>query len=182
MPVYAAAAGSANSDTTVWVQPPAGVLWEGPNLQILVGPSVQRSLLDIVLGATPSCLWEIGPVASGPDWSTSDLMASLALQKLLHGSREAGGPEAQALDARIRTDVSLFVSSQNDNDGGWSWTGGSAGATATPRRGSFGPWPAGRRATWCPTRASTGLWITCATRLHRPTRATVRRRRSCCTP
>ena len=61
-------------------------------------------------------------ITVGLEGSTSDLMASLALLKLLGGSREAGGPEAQAIDGRIRSSLSLLVSSQND-DGGWSWTG-----------------------------------------------------------
>ena len=54
-------------------------------------------------------------------------MAAIGLQKLLAGTRQAGGPEALALDARVRGALSLLISSQND-DGGWSWTGG-AGAS-----------------------------------------------------
>ena len=37
-------------------------------------------------------------------------------------SRDAAGPQAEGLDARIRSAVSLLVSSQN-SDGGWGWTG-----------------------------------------------------------
>ena len=48
-------------------------------------------------------------------------------EKLLGKAREAGGPQAQALDARVRATVSLLVSSQND-DGGWSWTGRGGGS------------------------------------------------------
>ncbi len=54
-------------------------------------------------------------------------MACLALQKLFATTRDAGGPQAQALDARIRSALSLLVSSQQD-DGGWTWTGHKAGS------------------------------------------------------
>ena len=49
-------------------------------------------------------------------------MAALGLQKLIGASRDSGGPEAMALDSRIRGSISLLLSAQND-DGGWSWTG-----------------------------------------------------------
>jgi tetratricopeptide (TPR) repeat protein len=126
MPVFATASGAATSDTTAWVEQPQKMQLERPGLQILVGPTVERSLLDIVLGPAPWCQLESSRIASGLEAGASDLMASLGLQKLLGGSREAGSPEAQALDGRIRAAISLIVSSQND-DGSWSWTG-SAGA------------------------------------------------------
>jgi uncharacterized protein YfaS (alpha-2-macroglobulin family) len=122
VPVFAAASGSNTSDGTAWVEAPEGMPAESATMQILVGPTVERSLLDIVLAPAPWCQLEIGRLASGLDSATSDVMASLGLQKLLGGSREAGGPEALALDSRIRGSVSLLLSAQND-DGGWSWTG-----------------------------------------------------------
>ncbi len=122
MPVFAIASGSATSDTTAWVEAPKNMPLESPGLQILIGPTVERSLMDIVLGPAPMCQIAAGRITVGLESSTSDLMASLALLKLLGGSREAGGPEARALDGRIRSSLSLLVSAQND-DGGWSWTG-----------------------------------------------------------
>lgn len=122
MSVYATASGTATSDTTAWVEPPAAMPFEAPSLQILVGPTIERSLLDIVLGPAPLCQIEVHNYASGLDTATSDLMASLGLQKLVSTTRDAGSPQAQALDGRVRGSVSLLVSSQQD-DGGWSWTG-----------------------------------------------------------
>ncbi len=127
MPVFATTSGSATSDTTAWVEPPERMSVRSPSLQILVGPTVERSLLDIVLGPAPSCQIEAARIASGLETTTSDLMASLGLQKLLGATREAAGPQAQALDGRIRSSLSLLVSSQND-DGGWSWTGRGGGS------------------------------------------------------
>ena len=134
MPVYATASGSATSDTTAWVEAPSQMTLESPSLEIIVGPTVERSLLDIVLGPAPRCQIETNRIASGLESSTSDVMASLGLQNLLGATRDAGGPQAEALDGRIRGTLSLLVSSQSD-DGGWSWTGrgGNSDRYATAR-------------------------------------------------
>ena len=121
-PVYVTASGSATSDATAWVETPKDIPLEGPSLQILVGPTMERSLLDVVLGPAPGCQIESFRYASGLDTATSDLLATLALQRLVKTTRDAAGPQAQALDGRVRASVSLLVSSQQD-DGGWSWTG-----------------------------------------------------------
>ena len=133
MPVYAAATGSADTDTTVWVESPsAGKREQGaaegvvakpsgtlpnPTLSIFVGPTIERSLLDTLFGTPPECQLEIGQIASDLESATSDLMASIGLQKLLGALRKAL-PEAQAIDARIRASASLLIAAQND-DGGW---------------------------------------------------------------
>ncbi|MCR4415379.1 MAG: hypothetical protein NUV77_23460, partial [Thermoguttaceae bacterium] len=122
MPVYATASGTATGDATAWVELPQDMPLEAASLQILVGPTVERSLLDIVLAPAPACQVEVFRVASGLDSATSDLLAAIGLQKLVAGTRDAGGPQAQALAERIRSSISLLVSSQQD-DGGWSWTG-----------------------------------------------------------
>ena len=122
MPVYATAGGSASADTTVWVEPPAQMALASPSLEILVGPTIERSLLDVLFGPAPACQFESLRFASGIDSTTSDLMAAIALEKLLGTTRDAAGPNAQALDARVRSAISLLVSSQQD-DGGWTWTG-----------------------------------------------------------
>jgi len=130
MPVFATAGGSATSDTTAWVEAPKEMPLQGPSLQILVGPSVERSLIDVVLGPAPPCQIDAGRFTAGLETATSDLMASLALQQLVAGqdskvpetTGRARGAQSQALDSRVRSSISLLVSSQND-DGGWSWTG-----------------------------------------------------------
>jgi len=120
--VFATAGGSTDANTTAWVEAPESVPFRSPSLQILVGPTIERSLLDIVLAAAPSCQRETLLISSEAESVTSDLMASLALQKLLGLSPDADGPQAQALDARIRTAISQLVSTQT-NDGGWRWSG-----------------------------------------------------------
>ncbi len=122
MPVFATASGTATSDMTAWVEPPKDMAIAGPSLQILVGPTVERSLVDIVLAPAPRCQLETSRLASGMESTTSDLMALVGLQELLSASRAQGTPDLQAIDQRIRGATSALVSSQND-DGGWSWTG-----------------------------------------------------------
>ncbi|HUY89785.1 MAG TPA: tetratricopeptide repeat protein [Pirellulales bacterium] len=134
MRVFATAGGTASSDTTVWVEPPADMPLEARTLEVLIGPNVERSLLDILLAPAPLCQWEAVRVGSGLDTTASDLMAAVALQKLVGATRQAGGPQAEALDGRIRASISLLISSQND-DGSWSWTGkGGAGNRYTSSR------------------------------------------------
>ncbi len=127
MPVYSTAGGSASSDTTVWVEPPKEMTLNDQRLEIMIGPNVEQSLLDVLLAPTPLCGVDALRLASGLDTTTSDLMAALALEKLIGGTRHAGTPQAEALDGRVRSALSMLVSSQND-DGGWSWTG-KAGAS-----------------------------------------------------
>ena len=122
MPVFATASGAATTDTTALIEAPAKMTVERPSLQLIIGPTVEKTLLDIVLGPAPWCQLEAIRLTTGLESTTSDLMAALGLQKLIGASREGGRPEAQALDGRVRSSVSILISSQND-DGGWSWTG-----------------------------------------------------------
>jgi uncharacterized protein YfaS (alpha-2-macroglobulin family)/TolA-binding protein len=122
MPVYSTASGTATGDTTAWVEPPKDMKIRGASLQVIVGPTVERSLLDVVLGPVTACGFEMSRISSGLDTATSDLLASLGLQKMLTTTRDAGGPQTAALDTRVRSSIGLLISSQSD-DGGWSWTG-----------------------------------------------------------
>ena len=112
IPVFGAASGSATSDATAWVEAPADMPVEAPYLQILVGPTVERSLLDIVLGPAPVCQIEVGRIASGLDSATSDLLASLGLEKLLSvraRSRWPGGPGSGRPSAGEREPLDLLA-------------------------------------------------------------------------
>ena len=87
MRVFRTASGSAQGDTSAWVELPAEMPVVAPSLQIVLGPTVEQSLLDVVLGAAPWCQVETSRFASGLETSTSDLMASLALLELPPGVR-----------------------------------------------------------------------------------------------
>jgi len=130
MPVYSIAGGSAAGDVTAFVEQPKSMTLASPRLQVIVGPTVERSLLDTVLAPATWCQLEAGGIASDADSAVADLMASLVLQKLLGATRDAAGPYAESLDARIRSSISLVISLQND-DGGWGWA--SAGKKTSNR-------------------------------------------------
>ena len=118
----AAASGTSTGDATVWIDLPAEVPPAQASLQITIGPTIQRSLLDILLGPPSTGLWATYRVSASLDSATSDLMAGVAIEKLLAGARDAGGPQARTVAERIAAAISLLVSAQQD-DGGWSWTG-----------------------------------------------------------
>jgi len=120
-PVYAAVGGTASSDTTLWLETPADVVPSTCRLQVAIGPSVERSLLEVVLAAPAPCQTLSRQWASDVETTTSDVLAACALQQLLSTTRDAGGPEAAALDSRIRAGLAALAVLQAD-DGGWKWT------------------------------------------------------------
>lgn len=121
LPVYNISGGSAAADTTAWVEAPANVADDARSLQILLGPTVERSLLDVLFGPATVCQIDNVRLAASLDTATSDALSAIALAKLLSADDKAS-TTVQALDARLRSTVSLLVAAQND-DGGWSWTG-----------------------------------------------------------
>ncbi|MFT5525150.1 MAG: hypothetical protein ACI9HK_003116, partial [Pirellulaceae bacterium] len=132
MPVFATASGAAGGDTTAWLEWPAGTEVLAPKLEITIGPTVEDGLIDIVLGRPNRCQLFNQSFASGTESTTSNLMASLALQQLMSQTRDADHPYQASLDTRVRTAISSLVSSQRD-DGGWSWTGGQTGSIKSDR-------------------------------------------------
>jgi alpha-2-macroglobulin len=131
-PVYAAASGLSTSDTTAWVEPPKAMTLERPTLSILVGPSVEQSLLDVLFAPAPRCQCDAARIASRLETATSDLMAALGLQRISGAVGAPAAPQSQELDARIRSCISQLMVLQSD--GGWSWSGGgNADCAATAR-------------------------------------------------
>ena len=153
MPVYATATGSADSDTTFGSlrgryvttrlgrrrngRIDKGMTLANPTLSILVGPTIERSLLDVLFGAGAAMPTRGRPDRLGPGDGHQRPDGRHRAAKAAERD-PAGLPEAQELDARIRQTVSLLGAAQND-DGGWGWTdSGAAAAIAMPRRGPSG--------------------------------------------
>ncbi len=122
MPVYATASGSSAQSTLTFVDFDEGVAATAPSLEILVGPSIDRSLLDAVLGGGFTSLDRCFIPVSGIERSVSDILGGVALLEMIGQSRDAGTPESEALAGRISAAISQLVSSQRD-DGAWSWSG-----------------------------------------------------------
>ncbi len=126
MPVYATASGTSGQNTSFAVQHSAalgGAAVQNPALEILIGPSVNRTLLDAVLGSSMG-LYErnIPQPRTDLERSLSDVLGGVALMKMVGHTRTTDTPEAQALAGRIQGGLALLVSSQRD-DGGWNWSG-----------------------------------------------------------
>ena len=123
---FATAGGWAEANSAAWVEPPKAISLHRPHLQIRVGSSVEMSLLDMVLVPAPGIQTERFGIVSSADTLSSQLMASLALQKLLGQSLDSGGRYAQHSDSLSRyvpiTIASLI--SQQEKDGGWGWSVG----------------------------------------------------------
>lgn len=132
--VYAIAGGTAQGDNIAVITPPKNMKLAAPRLQVIVGPTVEQSLLDVLFAPATWCQHDAVRLASSVDTAASDLMAALALQNMLDKSRDAGHPQAAEIDARIRSSISLLISLQNE-DGGWAWgTQGSASHRYTSAR------------------------------------------------
>ncbi|MBS0264090.1 MAG: tetratricopeptide repeat protein [Planctomycetes bacterium] len=129
-PVYATASGTSGQNTSLTIQHPAGLAVENLQLELLIGPSVNRTLLDAVIGSTSSLSERAAlhslQLGSELERAISDTIGGVALLKMIGASRTAGTPEAQALAGKIAAAVSQLVSSQRD-DGGWGWAGQPAG-------------------------------------------------------
>lgn len=120
--VFAAASGTAAQNTSAIVTPPAGLPIENQKLEILIGPSVNRVLLDAILGGAIVAYDRQLRPGHEVERAVSDALGGVALLKLTGASRTADTPEAQALSGKIQSALSLLISGQRD-DGGWSWSG-----------------------------------------------------------
>ena len=126
--VYSTASGVATADTSTFVQPPQGMKLERPTLTVTVGPTAEQSMLDVLFGFAPACQIESCRLASDVETATSDLMAAVAAQKMLGATRDAAGPWAAPLDARIRSAVGQLMASQTNN-GDWNWATSNSGCS-----------------------------------------------------
>ena len=122
--------GTAATNRTVTVELPANQHYTRKGLTINIGPSVSRLIYDLALNHNPR------PYQSGsirrpviiPSDSGSDLLA--VASALLYQKKVGGNPvDNRRLLTRALTLANRLVSSQNE-DGGWSLTGGAAVSSA----------------------------------------------------
>lgn len=122
LPVYATASGSAAQNTIAFVGHDKKLAVEDPTMEIILGPSVNRTLLDTVLGG-PVIHNQLSSYRGSPiERNVSDTLGGVALLKMIRATRTTDTPEAQALAGRVQSALTSLVSSQR-NDGGWSWAG-----------------------------------------------------------
>jgi uncharacterized protein YfaS (alpha-2-macroglobulin family)/TolA-binding protein len=114
MPIWAATSGVGTANQIVWVEMPRETPWDAPRLQLIISPTIEESLRDVVTGPSPSSAEE----------AVNDLMAALALQKLMGAGPGGQQPQARALDDRIRASLAFLILSQKQRSGGWGLESG----------------------------------------------------------
>lgn len=118
---FVSSGGSARSDTTAWLE-----LAESPEspwiMEILIGPTIEESLKDILFGGSQRFLPPCAESESLLEKTTSDLMAAVALQNYFRAIPTSSEDVARLVDVRIRSAISTLVAAQN-KDGGWSRNG-----------------------------------------------------------
>lgn len=117
---FSIASGSATGDEGATIAALPATPHSAPRLQIIIGPTIEQSLMDAVLAPPTWCQSQFARVASPLDEMTSELMASLALHTWSQKTRDKDDPRVALLDAKIRSALTSLAVSQN-NDGGWSW-------------------------------------------------------------
>ena len=148
LPVFSTASGTAGQSTIAFVDADARLAMENPRLEILIGPSVDRTLLDAVLGSglfLRGCD-DVLPTNS-LERANSDVLGGVALLAMVHTSRNTDSPEATALAVRVRGALAQLVAAQRE-DGGWSWSGGDKASKSDQFLSSRAAWAlaAARRA------------------------------------
>lgn len=123
--VVATASGSAAQSTIAIVEHDKSMPVQNSKLELLIGPSINRTLLESVLG--PDYSIRSSQATSAVERAISDILGGVSLLKMLQ-DQKADSPEVAALTARVNSGVARLVSSQLD-DGAWSWSG-RAGAKA----------------------------------------------------
>lgn len=120
-PVYATAAGESEQSTLTFVEFGGGLNPQSTSMEIQIGPTLNRALLDAVLGGY-DILERCGIPSNPIERSISDVLGGSAVLTMIRNGRNADAPEVEALTNRIRSALNHLVSSQQDN-GTWSWTG-----------------------------------------------------------
>ncbi|GAA5509961.1 tetratricopeptide repeat protein [Novipirellula caenicola] len=139
-PVFQVASGTSSQSTVALLELNKDQSAESSSLEIVIGPSVNRSLLESVLGTHLNPLYRCGlPAASPIERAISDAMGGSALLRMIGHTRDSDTPEGHALASRVAAAVTQLVSSAREQ-GGWSWSGNSDGSAADPYLSSRVMW------------------------------------------
>ncbi|MDB5385050.1 MAG: hypothetical protein JWM11_696 [Planctomycetaceae bacterium] len=130
IPVHATAGGISAQNTSFQIKFADNVKAQNPALELYIGPSINRTLLEAVIGGTAG-LWERSSYApkNNIERAVSDVLGGVSLLKMLGQSRNSNAPEARELAGRIQAGLALLISTQRE-DGGWSWAGVAKAATS----------------------------------------------------
>lgn len=119
---YLTSGGSATGDTTTWLELPKGAESSPWLMEILIGPSIERSLLDLVTGSPQHVKLAFVETSSPAEKLVAELMTAVVVQNYFRKVALQDVSMMPVIDARIRTAIAGLVASQQE-DGGWAWVG-----------------------------------------------------------
>ena len=123
IPVYGVASGRSSQSTLAFVDLASQPGAVQRALEVVIGPSIDRSLVDAVVGSGQLSLPRAAmPGSSSVERAVSDVLGGVAVLQMIGATRTDDSPEAQALAGRIGLAVSQLISTQSE-DGSWSWSG-----------------------------------------------------------
>ena len=129
IPVHATAGGTSTQNTAFQINFPEHLKAQNPTLELFLGPSINRTLLEAVTGGAATALERSTYTSTNQiERAVSDLLGGVSLLKMLGQSRTSDAPEARELSSRIQSALGLLISAQRE-DGGWSWSGQMKAAT-----------------------------------------------------
>src|SRR5690606_18573161 len=106
-PVFATAGGTAAQSTLSFVEFAEGLAVEGRSLEILIGPSINQSLVDAVLGGRSELLYRCLPLpVSDVERAASDILGGVGVLAMIDASRQADTPQSGNVAGRITAAIS----------------------------------------------------------------------------
>jgi len=115
----ASASGVVRDLQTAWLELPRGREYEDRLVELYVGPSLDRVLIDEALGRGPRVYRTLGAVSHAA--VASDLVGACAVLEAMQRSGRATNPEYGHLRAHAQGLLAALVAAQNHRDGGWTW-------------------------------------------------------------
>ena len=125
--VYATASGTASQSTLAMVSLDKDQRSGGQSLEILVGGSVNQSLIESLL-ENDTVLPGYCRAGSLLQRNASDCMAGTALARHLRNATQDGSPNSVAINEIVSSAVSSLIAAQKD-DGSWALGGQRSGST-----------------------------------------------------
>lgn len=115
-----AESGTLADTRTLWLELPEGRRYEDRRVELYVGPSVDRVLIEEALGRAPYPLAHLGGTSHAA--LASELVGACAVLESMRLAGNTAHPEHAALRARAQGLTASLSAAQN-GDGGWPWIG-----------------------------------------------------------